>query len=730
MPEATQPPSDQESAYLPPGPPPIVFDNFIGIDTSAPRAGIPDEAMAWCDGFMPVEKGNLRVLPDIGQLLYSAPAHLSVVFYDFANLGSLPLCIIFLSDGSIVAVNIFSHTNFTVAPAGTIVTPALGTMGISQWGSQFILIVADQPNGYFIWDGALLYDSGTIGPLVTVTNSGLNYTSSPTVTASGGSGSGATFQAIVATGSVENINVLSPGSGYKNGDQVILTISGGGSDSSASATANITSSGGIESIAVTNGGGGYSSLSFMVLSPVNGANVTPQAQAGTITGVTIFNPGTGFVSPPTVTISDPNSPPGSGATFTAYLGNGQITSVTITSGGSGYTTPPTVTVTGDGEGAELQATISAGAVTGIDIINAGLGYTKASIVFTGGNNGATATVDIMPFGIRGTAIETFQSRPWIVNGALLQFAAPESLMDFATSDGGGAAMSTDSFLRVAYTKPIQTNGFLYLVADSSLNYISGVQTSGTPPTTTYTNQNADPEIGTPWSTAINVFSRNIVFANFFGVHVSYGGAVTKVSEALDGVYNTTALTNFTPSSAKAIIFGKKVWMVLLPVIDPVTNVTGNKLFMWNGKNWWSSLQGIDLTFIGSVEVNSRLIAYGTDGTNIYPLFRTPSTAFTKTVQSKLWNTPGSYAFTKSASRLFGLTHYFDPRAGDLNISIDSEHGPSPVTIAGPGTIGPFVFPPTAIGQQGALTGLTLTTNAADMSLISIMISDQIQNYRG
>lgn len=727
-------PADPENPYAPAGPGPIVFDNFLGIDTSAPRSGIPDEAMAWCDGFMPVERGNARTLPDVGNAIYTAPAGRTIVYYDFANIGSTAYCVVFLDDGSIVGVSTgIGNPATTIAPAGTIVRPNLGNMGISQWGSQYILIVTNQSQGYFIWDGNALYQAGTIAPLVVVTNSGLNYSSQPTITAAGGSGSGATFSATISGGAVDTVTAITPGNGYQIGDDVVLSFSGGGSDTTAQATATISADGGISSVAVTNGGGGYSSLSYVVPSPrKGGANLALQAASGTIIGIQVINPGSGYTTPPSISIFDPNST-GTGATFTAYLANGQISSISVTKGGTGYRTPPSVSIIGDGTGASANASISGGSVTSIDVIDAGLGYTKAVVQFSGGNNAAEATVDIMPFGVRGTAIETYQSRAWITNGALLQFTAPESLADFATSDGGGAVESVDSFLKVAYTRPIQTNGFLYLIADSSINYISGVQTTGVPPTTTYTNQNADPEIGTPWAPSINVFSRNIIFGNVFGIHVSYGGAVTKVSEALDGIYGTSPRRNsFTPSSGKAIIFGKKVWMILLPVIDPISGQDVNKLFMWNGKNWWSSSQSVALTFIASVEVNSNLTTYGTDGNAIYPLFQTPSAQFTKTIQSKLWNAPGGYEYTKSASRLWGMAYYRRLAGGALNVSIDCERDTdsTSVVIAAPSTTGDYILPPTAIAQQGALTGLTLSTNAADMQLVSLKISDQIQDYRG
>ena len=152
--------------------------------------------------------------------------------------------------------------------------------------------------------------------------------------------------------------------------------------------------------------------------------------------------------------------------------------------------------------------------------------------------GASFGGGTVPTGISGNAIEIYQGRVWVANGATVNFSVAGSVIDFTTGNGGGSFTSSDSFLRVGYYELIQTNGFLYLIGNSSINYISGVQTSGSPPTTTFTNQNADPEIGTVWPGTVDVLSRNIVFANSFGAHVSYGAAVTKVSEALDGVYNT------------------------------------------------------------------------------------------------------------------------------------------------------------------------------------------------
>ncbi len=545
--EAQQLQGDQPTPYTPAGPPdPLMFEEFEGINTATLRPGVDDKQAAWLDGFMPLgPRRNLRTMYGVSTALYTAPGALTVAFFDFGNIGSTPYSILAQSDGSIVAVNTVTSVANTIAPAGTIQNPSRVNVGFAQYGSKYILIVAKQTDGYFIWDGTTFYIPG--GP-------------------------------------------LPPGTSY-----------------------------------------------------------TP-------------------------------------------------------SGGSLVTT--------------------------------------------------------MPLAISGTAIEIYTGRVWIANGPTITFSSPGRVVDFSSADGGGNFTSSDSFLRVGFTQLKQTNGFLYLIADSSVNYISGVQTSGSPLITTFTNQNADPEVGTPWPSTVDVFNRNILFANAFGAQVSYGGAVTKISEMLDGVYNTvTNFGNIVPSAAKAIVFGKKIWILLLPIIDPVTGQQVNKLLMWNGKQWWASVQDVNLVYIQFQEINSVLTAWGTDGKSVYQLFARPSVNFTKTAQTKLWDKPGGYQFTKFVNRLWGIVRYYSPLSPAINVSIDNETvsnsnlatvvstvavwltlggqvstwltlgGQVSTWVAGGGSAY-SIFAPDAVSQVGVLTGFTVTTNAADMAIVSMMIQNTIAGNRG
>jgi hypothetical protein len=54
----------------------------------------------------------------------------------------------------------------------------------------------------------------------------------------------------------------------------------------------------------------------------------------------------------------------------------------------------------------------------------------------------------------------------------------------------------------------------------------------------------------------------------------------------------------------------------------------------------------------------------------------------------------------------------------------------PYTIVGPPGIGYFISPSLAVGQQGVLTGMTLSTKAADVALISAKMAAEDVQYRG
>ena len=293
---------------------------------------------------------------------------------------------------------------------------------------------------------------------ITVTHGGANYSPVPTVTVSGGGGTGAKGIAVLSGGVVTKINLTAKGSGYTSSPSVTIAGAGG---SGATATANrgvvtsvevtdmgnagkvnsvdLTNGGsgftGVADIVITNGGGSYTSAPTVTISGGGGAGATATAtvEGGVVTGITITNAGSGYTGNPTVNITGV----GSGATASAYrakvtfVGSGTgakaiatvspagiITSISVTSSGLNYSTDPTIEITGGagatavpvmgdgyeeppviafgtpGDGAKATAFVLDGRLVGISVTDQGSGYTSIPSITISGSHGAAALASI------------------------------------------------------------------------------------------------------------------------------------------------------------------------------------------------------------------------------------------------------------------------------------------------------------------------------------------------
>jgi hypothetical protein len=666
---------------------------------SSSRLDGKDNEAWWQENFIKTGEGCIRSLWDQGAPIYTAPMGKTIIYAFFFNIGATNYAAVFLSDGTAVQVNTATLVNVSISSvANTFYNSSLSTQipVCGQWGTTYLLIANNfNQNAYWVWDGADLHTAGTLAPQVTLTNGGSGYTSAPTVVAYGGNGSGATFIATVLTGSVVNIQLTNPGSGYEPGDIVQLYISGGGSDSNAELTATL-SSGVVTGIIITNPGSGYTpgtyALGFTGGGGSGAAGTYTVDSTTTVVSTLITAGGSGYTGAPMISF-----PSGGGinAAGIATITAGSVASVTVVNGGTNFISTPTITfVGGGGTGATGTAVLSGGAISSVSITNGGTGYTSAPAVEvqSGVNNAATATVTLMPFGISGTAIETFQSRVWISfpyqsahgngvqqNGEIINISAPGSFSDFATSDGGLQFVNSDSFLRSQYINIKQSNGYLYPMGDSSVSVISNVQTSGNPPSTTFNYQNTDPQTGAAWRDSVQSYSRTILFANPFGVFGLYGGAVTKISKQMDNIFNNAvfpAAGGITPTSAVANIFNLKVYLINMTVTDPFTNQTRTVMLGWDEKEWFVVSQASTYTFITTQEIASDLIAWGTDGNSLYPLLAAPSTAITKKISSKLFGSQNQLIQKESMGLYLQVQDLSVGATGVAfnTITIDSETG--------------------------------------------------------
>jgi FtsP/CotA-like multicopper oxidase with cupredoxin domain len=190
---------------------------------------------------------------------------------------------------------------------------------------------------------------------VTLLLGGRGFTAPPTVTFTGGGGTGATATSALAPTRLASIRVTAAGRGYTSAPQV--NISGGGG-SGAAAVATVSRAGGVTGIRVTNGGAGYTSTPTITLSGGGGTGATAADALApvSVASLTLTNGGSGYTSAPTVTITPIGA--GTGATASATIGPFGIASLTLTNAGTGYTSAPTVTIAGGAIAVALGVTIN------------------------------------------------------------------------------------------------------------------------------------------------------------------------------------------------------------------------------------------------------------------------------------------------------------------------------------------------------------------------------------
>ncbi len=229
-------------------------------------------------------------------------------------------------------------------------------------------IVNGQIASYTVTNGGSGYTSA---PLVVLTRdtSDLLYTSYVPFFAGNGTGTGSSnpFGTAAATLNVSKIELTSGGSGYSTAPNVSLLYGGG---SGSSARANLTA------------GPSYdmTPLQYVFAKDGDKPGLFEASQNRIIVPQAAYN-----------TAYEEQMP----GDYRAYVQigdnsisffNGPLTDLNLTQGGSGYSTPPTVTISGGGgSGATATATLTGDVVTGLTLDDPGDGYVSApTVTFTGG----------------------------------------------------------------------------------------------------------------------------------------------------------------------------------------------------------------------------------------------------------------------------------------------------------------------------------------------------------
>lgn len=425
----------QDELGIPPGLQFFTPFPFAGLNQTAGRTGIKDQEWFYIENWIKVGEGNLRTLWDKGEALYTAPAGQTILSAFFFNIAATQYVAIFFTDGTAIQVNAATGATKTISSTAGAFYVGDNGPGCIQWGTQYLIIGNNfAENCYFVWDGSVLYQAGTISPQVTLLGAGSGYSSAPTVQVVGGKGSGAAITAYVENGSVVQFVVTNPGSGYGVNDNPVVVISGGGSDSAPLLQAYLGSDT-LTGVIITGGGSGYTSAPTVTFGspPAGGTTATGTATiaSGAVVGVTITNPGSGYVAAPNVVFSGGG---GSGASATSVLASGYIQSINVTQGGSGFTSAPTLTFSGGGgTGAAATANLTGTSVSQVYVTNGGSGYASTPTVTISApstSGGVTATAVC---GVVGGTITSFT-----VTNAGSGYTAPPAV----TISGGGGTGAT------------------------------------------------------------------------------------------------------------------------------------------------------------------------------------------------------------------------------------------------------------------------------------------------
>lgn len=694
----------------------IVFENFEKMNTQSVRQALSEKELAWLENLQPIAGNNLTTVPAPLTAISSISETITAQYY--ANLGTVDYIISFTSVGSAWATNIATAVSTRFAGPNAFTNPDLTT-----WESQYVLI-NDPTAGYSAWNGSIFVRQGGVSPVITLTNGGSGYTSVPTVTISGGSGSGATAVATIGTPEVNAVNVIHGGSGYSATPPSVVFSGGGGTGAAATATVDqqgvtsttvtqtgkiLTSSGNpapTVTCSFSGGGGSGASGTVSIYLEFNTGSVSAYG----VSSVNIISAGSGYSSPPTISFSISGGSTSITPTAICTVGSGAVLSITVTSGGSGYTSAPTVTLSGgSGSGATAAATVGGSFVASITLTNPGGGYLASDTLTVGfsggGGTGAAASAHVWPFVTAGTTLAVFGGRVWLGSGRIIQYTGTQGFDDFNAANASALFTINDADLVHGVTALRNYNNYLFIMGDQSVKQIGSLSLNSAGNITLFTIITLSSDQGTIYPRSCGSYNRLFMFANSNGVYAVFGSAVQKISDDLDGIFK---LIDFTqqPQAVIADINNIHNIAFLVRYKDPVQNITRSILLTFTGKKWFVVSQGNSLVTVATASTlaSGKILTFGSSGTDITQLLGNATIPVSFTVQTALSHHGNAVQRKKL---LAGGTALTTTGSGSVTVNFDTENG----TLAKTYTLGTgFQLPSGYSGVEGSgrYLGATIT----------------------
>ena len=651
-----------------------VVKAFKGMNTRPNRTALDDDEFAWLENIQPIGYGNLKVVGTSTTIQASgsnlAWANTTSALYS-CNIKNVDYIVAFEADGRAEYFKTDTATKGTLAAAGTF---SASGVRMRQWKNERA-IISDPKKGYFTWDAVSLVSVGSIGS-VGITNTGSGYTSPPTVTVSApneANGVQATVVASIsnAASTITNLTITSGGTGYASFPSI--TIAPPSSPYGVQAQAVVTSitAGAVSSIQITNPGYGYNAAPSVTFSS-GAASATAVVGSGLVSALTITDAGSGYTSAPTLTFTG-----GGGSAAAAVAGPltfkvGTI-GIIVTNSGTGYTSTPTVVISAapsGGTNAAATAIVFGGQVTGVVVTNPGAGYTTApSVSFSGGSPTTSATAKALLTSDDLSDVASFQGRTWLSQGRTVYYSAAGTYNDFV-SVSAGSVQITDDTLHSNISALISANNFLYIFGDDSINVFSDVRVTSTG-NTLFTNTNVSASVGSVYANGVFPYFRSLLFINDYGIFALIGATVSKISDALDGIF---PLIDFTQPVSGGQALMNNILCAAFNVYykDPTAGTRPVQLVFFD-KKWFVTSQGT-IKYATPVATNKRLYLYGTGGTNLVSLYTDLTADISTTVKSALWPMQDTIRTKQALKFAFEATATV---GANFTVTVDSETNSSP-----------------------------------------------------
>ena len=479
-----------------------------------------------------------------------------------------------------------------------------------------VIVVADQIN--LTSPLGRILSPGRISEVV-VDSSGSDYGSAPSVALSPGSGAVATPK--VGDGLVTLLRIANGGTGYTTAPTIVFDNSGTGG-SGAVATAQV-SQGAITGVTITNRGTGYKVAPKIRVVGGSGSNAAIVASINGLTEVAVSYPSiataVSYGVPPSVVIST-----GAGATTGSISvdGLGRIESINVSTPGSGYVVPPTVRITdssGSGSGAAAVAVLTTG-LPSVTVALAGTGYSGGTTVTfpAPAGGGATAT-GVVSMGLTAASVAgPLSTGTGYAVGDLLQAIAGSGAQFQVAGISGVGGVTSVSLLSAGgnYT----TGDRLYLAGNGGSGLeldVTSVDAGGRILTSTIHSQGTGFSVG---NVLANVSGSN---GRFRVDTVSGSGAITGLTLVNPGSGYTnrpTALAGGSGFGAAPTFNDQNYEIVGVTVLTPGSGYSpsGSVLLTLGsvGSGAGASVTGEPASVVGSITVVNRGSGYTAAATTV------------------------------------------------------------------------------------------------------------------